>query len=243
MNRLLALRTTLAIAILFVLSSAALAQNSNCAYTFTWPKYAFSFCVSQYGTLGMLQAPIGVDHLDPVNPTEGYVYYFSIEGNDNFFGGCQVPSLLGQCIPHPASFSQPHGPGTLPLIADDGNAKTIITAYPSERQVIITTALDIGNQKGAHFLQLEREGVFQPGGNATFSSTGFGPYTVGSYGVSLTTRNGCFGNHPGAPVDWYPSYSADRCTTTTFTGTGTMFAVENATSPRFVTLQVQYSVF
>jgi hypothetical protein len=151
MNRLLVLRTTLAIALLFVLSSAAVAQNSNCAYTFTYPKYAFSFCVSQYGTLAMLQAPIGVDHLDPTNPIEGYVYYFSIEGNDNFFGGCQVPNLQGECFPQPASFTQPHGPGTLPLIANDGTAKTIITANPSERQVIITTAVDIGVVKGAHF--------------------------------------------------------------------------------------------
>jgi hypothetical protein len=109
--------------------------------------------------------------------------------------------------------------------------------------VIITPALDIGVHKGARLLQLEREGVFQPGGNATFSSTGFGPYAVTSYGVSLTTKNGCFGNHPGAPFDWYPSYTAGSCTTTTFTGTGTMFAVKNATSPRYVTLQVQYSVF
>jgi hypothetical protein len=243
MNRLLAVRTTLAIAILFVLSSAALAQTPSCAYTFTWPKYDFSFCVSQYGTLAMLQAPIGVNHLDPANPIEGYVYYFNISGNDNFFGGCQVPNLLGQCFPQPASFSQPNGPGTLPLIADDGTAKTTFTANPSERQVIIFTAVDIGVHKGANMLTLEREGAFQPGGNATAASTGFGPYAVSNYGVRVTTRNGCFGNHPGVPTDWYPSYLADPCRTTTFTGSGTMLAVKNAASPRYVTLQVQYSVF
>ena len=180
MNRLPALGTTLAIAAVFVLSSAAQAQNRNCAYTFTYPKNAFSFCVSQYGTLGMLQAQIGVDHLDPTNPIEGYVYYFNISGNDNFFGGCQVPNLPnpGNCLPQTATFSQPNGPGTLPLIAFDGTGKPTITANPSQRQVVITTVVDIGVVKGANMLTLEREGVFQPSGSATCSSTGFGPYAV-----------------------------------------------------------------
>jgi hypothetical protein len=243
MNRLLALRTTLAIATLFVLSSAALAQSPSCAYTFTWTQYNFSFCVSQYGTLAMLQAPIGVNHLDPANPIEGYVYYYDIEGNDNFFGGCQVPNLLGQCFPQTASFSQPRGPGTLPLIASDGVARTTFTANPSERQVVIFTAVDIGIIQGAHLLQLEREAVFQPGANARFSSTGFGPYAVSNYGVSLTTKNGCFGNFQGIPTDWFVSQGADGCGTTNFTGNGTMFAVKNTSSSRFVNLQVQYSVF
>ena len=229
--------------ILFVLSSAAQAQTPGCAYTFTWTKYNFSFCVSQYGTLAMLQAPIGVNHLDPSSPIEGYVYYYSIEGNDNFFGGCQVPNVLGQCLPKVASFTEPNGPGTLPLIANDGTAKTTFTANPSERQVMIYTSLDIGVQKGAHLLQLEREGVFQPGTNATFSSTGFGPYALSNYGVSLMTQNGCFGDHTGAPPDWYPGNTADSCATSSFTGIGTMFAVKSSSSPRFAALQVQYTVF
>jgi len=97
MNPRLALTTTLAIALLFVLSSTALAQNSNCAYTFTYTKNAFSFCISQYGTLGMLQAPIGVNLIDPNAPIEGYVYYFDIEGNDNFLAAAK-----SQTFPIPA---------------------------------------------------------------------------------------------------------------------------------------------
>jgi hypothetical protein len=245
MNRLLLVRTTLVIAILLVLSCAAVAQTPSCAYTFTWPKYEFSFCVSQYATLSMLQAPIGVNHLDPATPIEGYVYYYDIEGNNNYFGGCQVPNILGGCLPQVGSFSQPNGPGTLPLIADDGVAKTTFTANPSERQVIILTAVDIGVYRGAHLLVLEREGVFQPGVNATFSGTGFGPYAVSNYGVRITTntQSSCFGNYSGIPTEWNADDGADPCFITNFTGDGTMFAESGTSSPRFVNLQVEYSVF
>jgi hypothetical protein len=241
MNR---LRTTLRIALLFVLSSAALAQTPSCAYTFTWSQYNFSFCVSQYGTLAMLQAPLGVNHLDPVNPIEGYIYNFDIEGNNNYFGGCQVPNVLGECFPQIAGFSQPNGPGTLPLIAEDGIAKTTFTANPAEKQVTISMALDIGVQRGAHLLQVERDAVFQPGMNATFSSTGFGPYALSNYGVRITTNTegACSGNSSTVLTEWYPG-SEDGCGSTTFTGDGTMFAVHSTSSPRFVSLQLQYTVF
>jgi hypothetical protein len=244
MKRLLVVRTTLAIALFFVLSSAAHAQTPSCAYTFTWSQYNFSFCVSQYGTLAMLQAPLGVNHLDPVNPVEGYIYNFDIEGNNNYFGGCQVPNVLGECFPQIAGFTQPNGPGTLPLIAEDGVAKTTFTANPAEKQVTISIALDIGVQRGAHLLQVERDAVFQPGTNATFSSTGFGPYTVSNYGVRITTNtpDGCFGNYPGILNEWIPS-GTDSCGTTTFTGDGTMFGLHDTSSPRFVSLEVQYTVF
>lgn len=243
MNPILASRTTLAITILLAFSSAAAAQTPSCAYTFTWPQYQFSFCVSQYGTLAMLQAPIGVNQLDATTPIEGYVYYFDIEGNDNYFGGCQVPNLPGVCFPQVASFTQPKGPGTLPLIAYDGVARTTFTANPAQRQVIIYTSIDIGVHQGAHFLQLEREGAFQPGANAMFSSTVFGPYAVSKDGLSLTTKNGCFGNYAGLPPGFETSNGADTCASSSFTGTGTMYAVKNSSSPRFANLQVQYSIF
>jgi carbon monoxide dehydrogenase subunit G len=234
----------LALLILFVLSSAAFAQNSNCAYTFTWAKYNFAFCVSQYGTLGMLQAPIGVDHLDPVNPIEGYETYFSIYGNNNYFGGCQVTNLPGNCYPVPAGFTEPNGPGTLPLIGDDGTAKTTFTANPAQKQVVITTSVNIGPVKGAFDLQVERLGVFQPGTNATFSSTGFGPYAVSNYGARLTSENGCPGNSPGAPSGYYQS-AIPGCGSTNFVGDGTMFAVKNAIAviTRVASVQVEYTVF
>lgn len=244
MCRLFALRTALAIATLFVLSSAAPAQTSNCAYTFTWTKYDFTFCVSQYGTLGMLQAPIGVDHLDPANPIEGYEFFFSIEGNNNFFGGCQVTNLADGCFPAAAAFTEPNGPGTLPLIADDGTTKTTFTANPAQKQVVITTAVNIGPVKGAIFLQVERLGVFQPGMNATFASTGFGPYAVSNYGVRLTTENGCFGNFPGVPPG-FNSSAIPGCGLKNFVGDGTMFAIRNALGAitRTAAVRVEYTVF
>lgn len=239
-------RIGLALLVLVVLSSAAFTQNSNCAYTFTWTKYNFAFCVSQYGTLGMLQAPIGVDHLDPVNPIEGYETYFTIQGNNNYFGSCQVTNLPN-CLIQGAGFSQPKGAGTLPLIVEDGVARTTFTADPAQKQVIITTSVNIGPVKGASFLQVERLGVFQPGTNATFSSTGFGPYAVSNYGVRVTTpttNNSCAGNFPGAPSGYYQS-AIPGCGSTNFTGDGTMFALDNAPGAitRTASVQVVYTVF
>lgn len=246
MKRGLAFRTTCTIGILFVLSSGVLAQSNNCAYTFTFPKNSFSFCVSQYGTLAMLQAPIGVNHLDPVSPIEGWVYYFNIEGNDNFFGGCQVPNLPdpGDCLPQPGSFSQPNGPGTLPLIFSSDNGKSTFTANPATKSVSIRTVVNVERIKGAEMLGLEREGVFQPGGSATFGGTGFGPYAVNTYGVRLTTANGCFGDHSGVPPAWSTSNLVDSCNVATFTGTGTMLAIAvTIDTDNYAALQVTYWVF
>ncbi len=239
MNRLLALRTTIAIAILFMLSSAALGQNSNCAYTFTWPKQEFSFCVSQYGTLGMLQAPIGVNHLDAANPVEGWLWGYWTE--DTFFTHCQItgtncPPLSG------GSFSQPNGPGTLPLIFHCDYGETVtFNANPAARAVSISTQFyaTYVAEVGAF---LERDAVFEPGGNAvaTFSTTGFGAYAVSSYGDRVTTTNGCFGNSPNAPNQG----GFQGCSKSSFTGSGTMYAVKDFSDRKgTVNLQVTYSVF
>src|ERR1017187_131931 len=60
------------LACLLLLSVTAIAQQ-NCAYTFTdGTKWQFRFCVTPYGTLGMIQSPVGNDLLDPNNPVEGF---------------------------------------------------------------------------------------------------------------------------------------------------------------------------
>jgi hypothetical protein len=235
----LALRTMLALGMLFGLSSLALAQNNNCAYTFSWTQYSFSFCVSQYGTLGMLQAPIGVNHLDPVNPVEGWVWFYWTS-NDSFTH-CQITGVSG-CNLATGSFTQPNGPGTLPLIYNNGGETSTFTANPVAKSISITTKLQTSYppEVGAY---LERDVVFQPGGNAsaTVSFTGFGPYALSSYGDRLTTSKGCFGNDAKAPT---PA-GHGGCAKSTFTGSGGLYAVQQfgGDGSRGATLRVTYTVF
>jgi len=60
-------KTTLLMFVLF-LAAAGYCQDHTCSYTFTYPKQQFSFCLTVWGTLASLQSPIGINHLDPLNP-------------------------------------------------------------------------------------------------------------------------------------------------------------------------------
>jgi hypothetical protein len=239
MKRLLSLKVKLTIAILFVFSTVAFGQSGNCAYTFTWTKQSFSFCVSQYGTLAMLQAPLGVNHLDPVNPVEGWVWGYWTR--DTYFTHCQITGISCPALSN-GSFSQPNGPGTLPLIFNSDYGETVtFGANPFTKSVSIQTQFYATwiAQTGAF---LERDAVFQPGGNsvATFSTTGFGPYAVASYGDRLTSTNGCFGNSPNQPSQ----NGFQSCRTSSFTGSGTMYAVKDFSNRNGnVNIQVTYWVF
>jgi hypothetical protein len=127
------------------LAAAGYSQDNSCAYTFTYPKaqVSFSFCVTVWGTLASIQSPIGVNHLDPNNPVEGW------EGNitDNSGGsdGFSVIPGLG-IVPGPRLpvVQQPHGPGTLPLIFDydgDGFFVERIDAAPYRREITMTLTI------------------------------------------------------------------------------------------------------
>lgn len=231
-----------AISTVLVLSSVGFTQSAHCAYTFTWPKQSFKFCVSQYGTLGLLQAPIGVDHLDPINPIEGTVWGYYPFGIDTFYHHCQITGV-GCPLLSGGTFTEPNGPGTLPLIFSDDFETMTFTATPAAKLVSIKTVIGVNlAESGAY---LERDAVFEPGGNpiATFSTTGLGAYALGSYGDRITTTaiNGCFGVSPAMPGD---NGSAPSCSASTFTGTGRVFAVRNfAAEKGNIGLLVTYWVF
>jgi hypothetical protein len=245
-KQLLAFKLRLIVCVALVLSSMAFAQNGNCSYTFTWPNHSFSFCVSQYGTLAMLQAPIGVDHLDPVNPVEGWRWAYwpvAAGSSDMHFDHTQITGI-GYSLTS-GTFTQPNGPGTLPLIFhSDYWADTVtFTANAAARTVIIKTQINVSPaQPGAY---LDRYAVFKPGGNpvAYFSTTGFSAYEAGSYGIRLTTSNGTYGVEPRAPS--VANVGEDPCLNRgTFTGTGSICASRDFSDKKgWVTLQVKYSVF
>jgi len=130
------LRRLLMVAVLFC-SVASFAQQ-NCAYTFSWTKPAsFSFCVTSYGTIGMIQSPAGTNHLDVANPVEGFAWFIQ-DSSGGRSSGEQIPGLND--ISSVPTFSQPKGPGTLPLIATYSSLgfQQTITANPADRSITTT---------------------------------------------------------------------------------------------------------
>jgi hypothetical protein len=93
--------------VFLTLVAAASAQNNSCAYTFTYPRSNFSFCVTIWGTLASIQSPIGVNHLDPVNPVEGWTG--SIVDNSGGGDGFSMLPAFGLVDPHPPLVRQPNG--------------------------------------------------------------------------------------------------------------------------------------
>jgi hypothetical protein len=178
--------------------------------------------------------------LDPVNPVEGWVWFFWTPMD--YFTHCQITGIDGCNLDNTGGFIQPHGPGTLPLIYDNGGERSTFYANPATRSVTIITRLQTyyPPEVGAY---LERDAVFQPGGNtvATVSYTGFGPYAAASYGDRLTTSNGCFGNDQNPP----DTRGHQGCSKSTFTGSGGLYAVKQygGDGGKVATLQVTYSVF
>lgn len=129
-------RRLLMVAVL-LFSGASFAQQ-NCAYTFTWTKpSSFSFCVTSYGTIGMIQSPIGTNHLDPVNPVEGFAWFIS-DSSGGQASGAQIPGLNDTTAGVP-TFSEPKGTGTLPLIATypGWGFQETINASPAQRTITI----------------------------------------------------------------------------------------------------------
>jgi hypothetical protein len=123
--------------IVMITSLAAWGQSNTCAYTFTYTKFQFQFCLTIAGTLAMLQSPIGVDHLDVSNPVEGW--YWNLDGyvhngGDVYWYNEQIPAFGGNALGTP-SVTQPNGPGTLPIRFDWGGMYEIVTAIPSQKSI------------------------------------------------------------------------------------------------------------
>ena len=123
--------------------AAAFGQGNTCKYTFAFPQYSFQFCLTGDGTLAMLQSPIGVNHLDTVNPIEGWSWDLMgtvPHGGDVFFSGQQIPAF-GSSSLGPPTVTHPNGAGTLPIRFDwhgfPADMWEIVTAQPGQRSVVL----------------------------------------------------------------------------------------------------------
>ena len=85
------LRRLLTLAVL--LCSGTSFAKQDCAYTFSWTNPpSFSFCVTKFGTIGMIQSPIGTNHLDATKPVEGFAWLIS-DSSGGQAQGAQIPGL------------------------------------------------------------------------------------------------------------------------------------------------------
>jgi hypothetical protein len=236
-------RRVLMVAVLFF-SGASFAQQ-NCAYTFSWTKpTSFSFCVSTYGTIGMIQSPIGTNHLDPVNPVEGFAWFIQ-DSSGGQASGAQISGVdTGAGFP---TFSQPNGPGTLPVIASysgDGFVETI-NANPTQRTITTTFKIrDCG-------FDCEWEGSFSRAANPeldgksvnNFGSSGYAGFAFLNHGLMLSQPEpaGCGGIDPAGTQDSV----YETCGGQPFTGTGAIYSAGGFSTQRthHATLTFIYRVF
>ena len=85
----------------------------------------------------MIQSPIGTNRLNATNPIDGFAWLIDDSGGGEA-RGAQIPGL-GDTLAGVATFSEPQGPGTLPLIANfpGFGFQETITASPSQRSITI----------------------------------------------------------------------------------------------------------
>jgi hypothetical protein len=85
------------LAVFMLAGTVAYGQANTCTYTFTFPEHSFQFCLTSVGTLAMLQSPIGMNHLDTVNPIEGWTW-----GLAGTVPGAATCSSMVKTFPHAA---------------------------------------------------------------------------------------------------------------------------------------------
>jgi hypothetical protein len=215
------IRVIVAFTSLLFLASAVYSQDSSCAYTFTYPKQQFSFCVTVWGTLASIQSPIGVNHLDPANPVEGWTAWIRDDGGGED-GGTMIPGL-GVVNGFPPPVLQPNGPGTLPLIFEyGGNHRETVTAVPGQRAIVLT--LTIWSCFDCYWAgPVSRVANIRPDGNSTgnFANSWYAAFGYVQHGVMLSVPEGaCAGTDPnGASTSPYDC----PISSTPFTGPGGVF--------------------
>jgi hypothetical protein len=228
--------------VLVLAGAAAFAQDNTCKYNFTFPQYSFQFCLTGAGTLAMLQSPIGVNHLDTVNPIEGWTWDLMgtvPHGGDVFFTGHQIPAFGGS-TPETPTVTQPNGPGTLPIRFDwrfSADMWEIVNAQPSQRSVSLKIGVppkDIwfgGQLTRVITLHLDGKTVNK------FRRLRLGAFAYVDGGEALLMKSPalvCFG--PGEISN------VNGCTATPLNGYGTLLA-EDDYSPLAPSLVVTYKIF
>jgi hypothetical protein len=222
------IKTLVLLVPLLTLAGAASAQDNSCAYTFTYPKLQFSFCVNVWGTLSSIQSPIGVNHLDATNPVEGWSASITDDGGGSD-GGPYIPGLGAVSSTSPPTVTQPHGPGTLPLIFTYGSGSNFverIDAIPFQREIYLT--LKIASCFDCYwFGTVSRVANIRADGSSTgnFAHSSFSAFGYIQHGVMLSVAEdgtGCAGTDPnGASQVAYVSCSLSNIP---FTGPGAVFS-------------------
>jgi hypothetical protein len=240
--------TTVCILIL-LLTAVGYSVDNSCVYLFTFPKPQFSFCVTIWGTLASIQSPVGINHLDPVNPVEGWVGAIRDNGGGTD-GFTEIPGLGTVDSPNPPVVRQPNGPGTLPLIFDyggDGFFVERIDAVPSKRE--ISMSLTIHSCRDACFWSgpVSKVANIRPDGNSTgnFAHSLFAGFGYVNHGVMLSVADDavCAGADPnGASTVPYDDCSISS---TPFTGAGAVFGTWRFRSlfGKPMTMKAVYRVF
>jgi len=208
-----------------LLAVAGYSQDNSCAYTFTYPKTQFSFCLTIWGTLASIQSPIGVNHLDSQNPVEGWTANFEDDagGTD---GGIVIPGLSALSDTHPPAVTQPHGIGTLPLIFTYGSGNNFVetvNANAYEREIYLT--LTIRSCKDCFWEGfVSRIANLKVDGSSTntFAHALFSAFGYLKHGVMLSVdENACAGADPDGTST--SAYSDCLVSTAPFVATGRVF--------------------
>ncbi len=229
--------TCLIVVVTLLLLPSVMAAQQKCAYTYSWTKSpSLSFCVTQYGTIGSIQSPIGTEHLNAANPVEGFEYIIN-DAQGGTATDAQVPGAGYIGDPNP-TFSEPKGPGKLPLVVnyEGGFAFGVIesiNANAKDRTISVTiTIKDCGRD-------CEWEGIVarvaQPNldGQVTsnFGASEFAALAYEKHGLALSLPFPyCTGVLSGAIPD--DLYFGDDCNGAVFTGSGAVLALAEFTTNR-----------
>jgi len=243
------IKTIVPLVFVLFLAVAGYSQDNSCAYTFTYPKPQFSFCVTVWGTLASIQSPIGVNHLDPVNPVEGWSG--NIIDNEGGGDGFSVIPGLGIVDFRLPVVRQPHGPGTLPLIFDyggDGYYIERIDAVPYQREITMTLKIHSCYSDCFWVGPISKVANIRPDGNSTgnFAHSSFSAFGYGTHGVMLSVPESpvtCAGTDPNG-VSTSP-YEECSVSDTPFTGPGAVLGswAFRSSNGQSVSMRATYRVF
>lgn len=240
---------TISLIFVLFLAAAAYCQNNSCAYTFTYQKPSFSFCVTVWGTLASIQSPIGVNHLDPVNPVEGWTGY--ITDSEGGFDGFSIVPGLGIVDLRLPVFRQPNGPGTFPLIFDydgDGHYVERVSAVPNQREIDLTLIIRSCYSDCYWTGPVSKIANIRPDGNSTgtFAHSSFAAFGYVQHGVMLSVdASACAGTDPNGASASATSYEDCPISNTPFTGPGAVFGAWffRSANGAPVSMRATYSVF
>jgi hypothetical protein len=246
------IKTIVPLVFVLFLAAAGYAQDNSCAYTFTYPnaQVSFSFCVTVWGTLASIQSPIGVNHLDPLNPVEGWAG--NIIDNDGGGDGFSIIPGLGIVDSHLPVVRQPHGPGTLPLIFDyggDGFYVERIDAVPYQREITIILKIHSCYSDCIWIGPVTKVANIRPDGNSTgnFAHSSFSAFGYVKHGVMLSVDEKAPAKCAGVDPNGASATPHEDCPTndTPFTGAGGVFVVFPffSANGESVSMRATYHVF